>query len=64
MNELEDRVTAVFLPKCRGFGPGNIPEMVAREFAVAALQAIREPPESLCDDAKSVWRLMMEEVAA
>lgn len=43
MNEMVERIAVALEPKCRAFGKGNMPMMIAREFAVAALEAMRDP---------------------
>lgn len=42
-----ERVAKALEPKCRGFGGGNMPIIVAREFARAAIEAMREPTEAM-----------------
>lgn len=42
MNMVE-RVARALEPKCLGFGKGEMPIQIAREFARAAIEAMREP---------------------
>jgi hypothetical protein len=50
--DMVERVAIALEPKCRGFGGGNMPIMVAREFARAAIAAMREPTEEMV---KAQW---------
>lgn len=68
MGEMLDRVAAALEPKCRAFGQGDMPMSVAREFARAAIEAMREPtPQMLAtfadgDDPAYAedWRAMID----
>ena len=40
MDDMVEVVAKALEPKCRGFGNGNMPMQVAREFAKAAIDAI------------------------
>lgn len=42
--ELKEALIAAFLPKCMAFGPGNVPRMVAAEFADAAMSVLSAQP--------------------
>ena len=39
MDKMIEAVAKAIEPKCRGFGPGDMPMNVAREFARAAVEA-------------------------
>jgi hypothetical protein len=45
--DMVERVARALEPKCRAFGQGNMPMMVALEFARAAIAAMREPTEEM-----------------
>ena len=47
MSEMIERVATALEPKCRAFGKGDMPMQVAREFARAAIDAMREPTPNM-----------------
>jgi len=47
MSEMVERVAQSLEPMCRGFGQGDMPMAIAREFAHAAIAAMREPTEEM-----------------
>lgn len=51
MTEMIERVALVLEPKCRAFGRGEMPMSVAREFAKAAIEAMRDPTKAMEDAA-------------
>ncbi len=73
MSEMIERVALALEPKCRAFGKGDMPMQVAREFARAAIEALREPTDAMvkagyrddsegandCDTADQ-WRRMID----
>lgn len=71
MSETIEIVARALEPKCRAFGHGEMPMNVAREFARAAIEAIREPTQSQlnevykrisgCGNARDMWTIMIDE---
>ena len=64
-DELIERVATALEPKCRAFGRGDMPMQVAREFARAAIEAMREPTIEMVfaappGDAGEVWEAMID----
>ena len=47
MSEMIETVAKALEPKCRAFGRGDMPMQVAREFARAAIEAMREPTDAM-----------------
>lgn len=51
MSEMIEYVALALEPKCRGFGKGDMPMQVAREFARTAMEAMREPTDAMINAA-------------
>jgi len=49
MSEMVERVARALEPKFRGFGHGDMPMALAREFARCAIEAMRIPTEPMVD---------------
>lgn len=68
-NEMVERVARALEPKCRAFGKGDMPMQVAREFARAAIEAMRQPTDDMIAAARrnnhprdiDVWLTMISE---
>jgi len=51
-DSMVERMAKALEPKCRAFGQGDMPITVAREFARAVLEAMREPTPQMCEFAE------------
>lgn len=67
MSEMIEYVALALEPKCRGFGKGDMPMQVAREFARAAIESMREPTDAMitgADHVNAYWHHDVGELAS